>query len=101
MQLTDLGQCQTRVTFDFFLPGGPGSGKGTQCERIVDKYGYTHLSSGDLLRAEVQGGSERGKELSAIMEKGELVPKVSLRFKFFFHIVYTYFITVRPASLSI
>ncbi|XP_059092214.1 adenylate kinase isoenzyme 1-like [Tigriopus californicus] len=55
--------------------GGPGSGKGTQCERIVAKYGYTHLSSGDLLRAEVQGGSDRGKQLSAIMEKGELVPK--------------------------
>ncbi|KAH0615570.1 hypothetical protein JD844_005011, partial [Phrynosoma platyrhinos] len=54
--------------------GGPGSGKGTQCERIVEKYGYTHLSSGDLLRAEVSSGSERGKKLSAIMEKGELVP---------------------------
>ncbi|CAI9554935.1 unnamed protein product, partial [Staurois parvus] len=56
--------------------GGPGSGKGTQCERIVQKYGYTHLSSGDLLRAEVSSGSERGKNLSAIMERGELVPLV-------------------------
>lgn len=34
--------------------GGPGSGKGTQCEKIVAKYGFTHLSSGDLLRNEVQ-----------------------------------------------
>lgn len=34
--------------------GGPGSGKGTQCEKIVAKYGLTHLSSGDLLRAEVK-----------------------------------------------
>ncbi|MGH0119041.1 UNVERIFIED_CONTAM: hypothetical protein FKN15_061710 [Acipenser sinensis] len=57
-----------------FVVGGPGSGKGTQCERIVQKYGYTHLSTGDLLRAEVSSGSERGKKLSAIMEKGELVP---------------------------
>ncbi|XP_075041260.1 adenylate kinase isoenzyme 1 isoform X2 [Mixophyes fleayi] len=57
-----------------FVVGGPGSGKGTQCERIVEKYGYTHLSTGDLLRAEVSGGSERGKTLSAIMERGELVP---------------------------
>uniref|UniRef100_A0ACB8F0D8 Adenylate kinase isoenzyme 1 n=1 Tax=Sphaerodactylus townsendi TaxID=933632 RepID=A0ACB8F0D8_9SAUR len=57
-----------------FVVGGPGSGKGTQCERIVQKYGYTHLSTGDLLRAEVGSGSERGKKLSAIMEKGELVP---------------------------
>ncbi|VDK35971.1 unnamed protein product [Taenia asiatica] len=53
--------------------GGPGSGKGTQCEKIVAKYGFNHLSSGDLLRDEVQSGSPRGKELQAIMEKGELV----------------------------
>uniref|UniRef100_A0A8V1AEX8 Adenylate kinase isoenzyme 1 n=1 Tax=Gallus gallus TaxID=9031 RepID=A0A8V1AEX8_CHICK len=57
-----------------FVVGGPGSGKGTQCEKIVHKYGYTHLSTGDLLRAEVSSGSERGKKLQAIMEKGELVP---------------------------
>ncbi|KAL4623330.1 adenylate kinase isoenzyme 5-like isoform X1 [Arapaima gigas] len=57
-----------------FVVGGPGSGKGTQCERIVAKYGYTHLSTGDLLRAEVNSGSERGKQLSVIMQKGELVP---------------------------
>lgn len=57
-----------------FVVGGPGSGKGTQCEKIVQKYGYTHLSTGDLLRAEVSSGSDRGKKLSAIMEKGELVP---------------------------
>ncbi|XP_065352136.1 adenylate kinase isoenzyme 1 isoform X2 [Cloeon dipterum] len=54
--------------------GGPGSGKGTQCERIVAKYGFTHLSSGDLLRAEVQSGSPRGQQLNATMERGELVP---------------------------
>ncbi|XP_021079462.1 adenylate kinase isoenzyme 1 isoform X1 [Mesocricetus auratus] len=57
-----------------FVVGGPGSGKGTQCEKIVEKYGYTHLSTGDLLRAEVSSGSERGKMLSSIMEKGQLVP---------------------------
>lgn len=54
--------------------GGPGSGKGTQCERIIAKYGFTHLSTGDLLRAEVASGSSRGKNLTAIMERGELVP---------------------------
>ncbi|KAI2554053.1 adenylate kinase 1 [Homo sapiens] len=57
-----------------FVVGGPGSGKGTQCEKIVQKYGYTHLSTGDLLRSEVSSGSARGKKLSEIMEKGQLVP---------------------------
>ena len=54
--------------------GGPGCGKGTQCHIIVAKYGFTHLSSGDLLREEVRSGTARGKQLSAIMERGELVP---------------------------
>ena len=54
--------------------GGPGCGKGTQCEKIVAKYGFTHLSSGDLLRDEVKSGSDRGKTLNGMMEKGELVP---------------------------
>ena len=57
-----------------FIVGGPGCGKGTQCEKIVKKYGYCHLSSGDLLRAEVASGSERGQQLQSIMTKGELVP---------------------------
>jgi adenylate kinase len=57
-----------------FVLGGPGSGKGTQCDKIVQTYGFTHLSTGDLLRDEVASGSERGKQLTAIMERGELVP---------------------------
>ncbi|XP_072158560.1 adenylate kinase isoenzyme 1 isoform X1 [Bemisia tabaci] len=54
--------------------GGPGCGKGTQCDRIVQKYGFTHISTGDLLRDEVASGSERGQELTAIMKEGKLVP---------------------------
>ena len=57
--------------------GGPGSGKGTQCQRIAEKFGYTHLSTGDLLREEVQSDSPRSKELIQIMQKGELIPTVS------------------------
>jgi len=69
--LTPLREAKLPV---IFVLGGPGCGKGTQCERIVAQYGYTHLSSGDLLRDEVGSGSQRGKELNAIMERGELVP---------------------------
>ncbi|RVE50334.1 hypothetical protein evm_005000 [Chilo suppressalis] len=52
-----------------WILGGPGSGKGTQCEKIIAKYGFTHLSTGDLLRAEVKSGSDRAKCLTAIMER--------------------------------
>eukprot|EP00891_Asterochloris_glomerata_P004607 jgi/Astpho2/4607/Aster-00180 len=58
-----------------FVLGGPGSGKGTQCERIAAKYSCKHLSAGDLLREEVKSGSEKGKELAAIMKEGKLVPQ--------------------------
>lgn len=57
-----------------WILGGPGSGKGTLCDRIVAAYGFTHISSGDLLRAEVESGSDRAKALKEIMERGELVP---------------------------
>ncbi|CAF1389050.1 unnamed protein product [Rotaria magnacalcarata] len=57
-----------------FVVGGPGSGKGTQCERIVHQYGFTHLSTGDLLREAVQSKSERGEQLNALMKEGKLVP---------------------------
>jgi len=57
-----------------FIVGGPGSGKGTQCDNLVKKYGFTHLSSGDLLRDEVKSGSPRGAELSSVMASGQLVP---------------------------
>jgi hypothetical protein len=49
-----------------------GSGKGTQCEKIVKKYGFTHLSSGDLLREEVKSNSDLAKEINKFMEKGAL-----------------------------
>ncbi|XP_076290554.1 adenylate kinase 1 [Lasioglossum baleicum] len=54
--------------------GGPGCGKGTQCERIIKKYGFYHISSGDLLREEVASGSPRGASLQDLMSKGLFVP---------------------------
>jgi len=61
-----------------FVLGGPGCGKGTQCAKIVEKYGYCHLSTGDLLREEVQSGTERATTLKNIMEKGELVSQETI-----------------------
>ncbi len=56
------------------LLGAPGSGKGTTAEKIRDRLGAVHLSTGDMLRAAVQAGTPTGREADACMKKGELVP---------------------------
>lgn len=59
---------------NFLIFGPPGSGKGTQSVRLAEKFNLTHLSTGDMLRAEIDAGTELGKKMSSIMSKGELVP---------------------------
>jgi adenylate kinase len=56
------------------LMGPPGAGKGTQAARLVETFNMTHLSSGDIFRAEKASGSELGRKLGDIMARGELVP---------------------------
>ena len=59
---------------NFLIFGPPGSGKGTQSVKLAEKFNLTHLSTGDMLRAEIAAGTELGKKMSSIMSKGELVP---------------------------
>lgn len=66
--------------------GGPGCGKGTQCDKIIAKYGLLHLSSGDLLREEVASGSSRGESLQELMSKGLFVPTVNIHLKLYFYL---------------
>ncbi len=56
------------------LFGAPGSGKGTQSKKLIEKYQLIHLSTGDILRAEIAQGTELGLEAKKLMDDGKLVP---------------------------
>ncbi len=60
--------------FNLILFGPPGSGKGTQSEKLIAKYGLKHLSTGDLLRNEISRQTLLGQEAQSFMDKGQLVP---------------------------
>jgi adenylate kinase len=67
-------QVQQVNMFNLILFGPPGSGKGTQSEKLIAKYGLKHLSTGDLLRSEIANQTPLGVEAKKIMDKGQLVP---------------------------
>jgi adenylate kinase len=54
--------------------GPPGSGKGTQSEKIIEKFGLEHISTGEILRAEIKSNSDLGKLAASFIDRGELVP---------------------------
>jgi len=56
------------------LLGPPGAGKGTQAERMIEKYNIPHISTGDIFRENIKNGTELGKKAQEYMNKGELVP---------------------------
>lgn len=60
--------------FNLILFGPPGSGKGTQSEGLIAKYGLKHLSTGDILRSEIAGQTPLGLAAKSFMDKGQLVP---------------------------
>jgi adenylate kinase len=60
--------------FNLVIFGPPGAGKGTQSEGLLDRYGLTHLSTGDVFRANIKGETKLGVLAKSYMDKGELVP---------------------------
>lgn len=54
--------------------GAPGSGKGTQSDLLIKKYGFGHISTGDVLRAEIKNGTELGKTAKGYIDNGQLIP---------------------------
>ena len=54
--------------------GAPGSGKGTQSDKLIEKYGFEHISTGDVLRAEIKNGTELGKTAKSYIDQGQLIP---------------------------
>jgi len=60
--------------FNLILFGPPGSGKGTQSDKLIEKFGWIHLSTGNLLRKEIADGTRLGREAQSLMSAGKLVP---------------------------
>ena len=62
------------LTIKIIMLGAPGAGKGTQAKKIAEKYQIPHISTGDIFRANIKGGTELGMKAKAFMDQGQLVP---------------------------
>ena len=60
--------------FNLVIFGGPGSGKGTQSEKLIDRYGLTHISTGEVLRREIANDTELGRIANSYISNGNLIP---------------------------
>lgn len=75
MKMAEKGASSNQISpFIAFVLGGPGSGKGTQCARIADTFGFVHLSAGDLLRKEMSSDSVNGAMIRDVIKEGKIVP---------------------------
>ena len=54
--------------------GPPGAGKGTQAEKLIEKYGFNHISTGEVIREQIRKGTELGRSVQSYIEKGQLAP---------------------------
>ena len=60
--------------FNLVLFGPPGAGKGTQAEKLIQKYGFNHISTGEVIREQIRKGTELGLSVQSYIEKGQLAP---------------------------
>jgi adenylate kinase len=74
MRILYLSAPKVVIMFNLILFGPPGSGKGTQSEKLIARYGFKHLSTGDILRNEIKNGTTLGLEAKSLMDQGQLVP---------------------------
>lgn len=70
----DFSNTGIKGAMNVLLVGPPGSGKGTQAKHLVKSYGFSHLSTGDILREEIRNNTELGKLAAGFMREGNLVP---------------------------
>ena len=74
-QTVKQNQIEERIIMkNIVIFGAPGSGKGTQSDKLIEKYGLEHISTGDVLRSEIKRGTDLGKTAQGFIDQGQLIP---------------------------